>query len=100
VMTRQLSARLRGSAMTLVARQLNRLEGHFRVNESQTVLRIVVLPAGAVIADLEKAPCKRHSCADGTVMELVVCSGAVPSESRIDSSSISHESGMIETDTE
>jgi hypothetical protein len=86
--------------MTVVARRLNRLEGHFRVNESQTVLRIVVLPAGAVIADLDKAPCKRHFCADGTVMELVVCPAWMASGKRIDSSGVSHESGMIETDSE
>jgi hypothetical protein len=60
--------------MTAVARRLWRLEDRFRVNQSQKVLRIVVLPAGAVIADVDKAPCKRYSCADGTVMELVVWS--------------------------
>jgi hypothetical protein len=63
--------------MTAAARRLHRLVNHFRVNKSRTVLRIVVLPAGAVIAEVDKAPRKRHSCADGTVMELVVWSAGV-----------------------
>jgi len=75
--------------MKTVIRRLNRLEGHFRVNEPKNVLRIVVAPAGAGDADLDDAPCKRNLCADGTVMELVVCSaGGMASEKRIDSSSI------------
>ena len=82
--------------MTAVVRRLNRLEDRFGTNKPRNVLRIVVVPAGAVVgpagagdADLDDAPCKRHLCADGTVMELVVCSaGGMASEKRIDLSSI------------
>jgi hypothetical protein len=63
--------------MTAVARRLHRLEGRFRVNQPQKVLRMVVVPAGAGDVGIGNAPCKRHFCGDGTVMELIVLNGPI-----------------------